>query len=591
LADERVERRLAAILAADVVGYSRLMGEDEAGTLHILKAIRNEAIDPKIAEHGGRVFKATGDGVLAEFPSVVNAVACAVEIQRDMANRNTDLPQDRAIRLRIGVNVGDVIIEGEDLFGDGVNLAARLEGIAPPGGIAVSAVVRDQIGSRLDLKFEDMGEQALKNIEQPVRAFCLRLGGSTEASLTARSILTMSDKPSIAVLPFTNMSGDPEQEYFSDGMTEDIISGLARIHWLFVIARNSTFTFKGKAVDVKQVGRQLGVRYVLEGSVRKAGERVRITSQLIDAATGAHIWTDRFDGTLSDIFDLQDRVTASVVGAIGSKLRKVEIERARAKPTESIGAYDLFLRALALHNFLTAEGNKEALRLLDRAIAIDPEYASAHGLAAYCHLRQLQRGWGTSSEPDIERGVRSARLAAEMGQDDPEALWMAGLVLAMLAGESEGGLGLIERSTILNPNSAGAWMAKGMARAYRGDSTVAIEHLEHAVRLSPLDPLAYLFWYGISFAHFADTRYTEASGWIDRAVGAAPNYMPGMRLKAALCGLLGQAEDGRKWVSRLVEINPDTTLKTLRTHLSHSIQKAKCLDAMIEGLSKAGLPE
>jgi len=586
-----MDRRLAAILAADVVGYSRLMGEDEAGTLQALKAIRNEAIDPKIAEHGGRVFKATGDGVLADFPSVVNAVACAVEIQRDMANRNTGLPQDRAIYLRIGVNVGDVIVEGEDLFGDGVNLAARLESIAPPGGIAVSAVVRDQIGSRLDLQFEDMGEQALKNIGRAVRVFSLRLDGSSEPSLTAHPIPTISDKPSIAVLPFTNMSGDPDQEYFSDGMTEDIISGLARIHWLFVIARNSTFTFKGRAVDVKQVGRQLGVRYVLEGSVRKAGERVRITSQLIDVATGAHIWTDRFEGTLSDIFDLQDRVTASVVGAIGSKLRKVEIERARAKPTENIGAYDLFLRALALHNLLTAEGNEEALRLLNRAIAIDPDYASAHGLAAYCHLRQLQRGWGTSSKPDIDRGVRSARLAAEMGQDDPEALWMAGLVLQMLAGESEGGLALIERSTTLNPNSAGAWMAKGMARAYRGDSTVAIEHLEHAARLSPLDPLAYLFWYGASFAHFADARYTEAASWIDRALLAAPNYMPGMRLKAALCGLLGQAEEGRKWVSRIVEVNPDTSLDTLQAHLTRSIHKTECLNTLIEGLRKAGLPE
>ena len=516
MAEERVLRRLAAILAADVVGYSRMMEADEGGTLAALMARRREVLEPLIVKYQGRIFKVAGDGVLVEFASAVNAVQCAVDLQQGMTTANSGMSEDRSIVLRIGVNLGDVIVEGSDLYGDGVNIAARLEAVAEPGGILVSGTAHAHIKNNIKAGFDDLGFQTLKNIAEPVRAY--RVTG-TQAVAASK---LMTDKPSLAVLPFTNMSGDPEQEYFSDGMTEDIISGLARIHWLFVIARNSTFTFKGKAVDVKQVGRQLGVRYVLEGSVRKAGERVRITSQLIDVATGAHIWADRFDGALSDIFALQDHVTASVVGAIGPKLRKVEIERARAKPTESIGAYDLFLRALALHNTLTVEAYKEALRLLERAVAIDPDYASAYGLAAYCHLRQLQRGWGASAVPGIERGIHSARLAAELGQDDPDALWMAGLVLAMLAGESEGGLGLIERSTILNPNSAGAWMASGMARAYRGESTVAIEHLEHAAQLSPLDPLAYLYWYGIAFAHFADTRYSEATGWLDRSLRAAP---------------------------------------------------------------------
>ncbi|MFO0990859.1 MAG: adenylate/guanylate cyclase domain-containing protein [Hyphomicrobiales bacterium] len=585
MAEERVRRRLAAILAADVVGYSRMMEIDEAGTLAALIARRREVLEPLVGKYQGRIFKVTGDGVLIEFGSAVNAVRCAVDLQRGMADANSGISEDRRIVLRIGINLGDVMVEGSDLYGDGVNIAARLEALAEPGGILVSGTAHAHIKNNIHSGFDDLGLQSLKNIAEPVRAFRV-----TGTPATAASNL-VADKPSIAVLPFTNMSGDPEQEYFSDGITEDIISGLARLHWLFVIARNSSFTFKGNAVDVKRVGQQLGVRYVLEGSVRKAGERVRITSQLIDAGTGAHIWTDRFDGALSDIFVLQDRVTASVVGAIGPKLRKVEIERARAKPTENIGAYDLFLRALALHNTLTVEAYEEALRLLDRAVVIDPEYASAYGLAAYCHLRQLQRGWGASAVPGIEKGIRSARLAAELGQDDPEALWMAGLVLAMLAGESEGGLGLIERSMILNPNSAGAWMASGMAHAYRGESTIAIDHLDHAAQLSPLDPLAYLFWYGTAFAHFAASRYSEATGWVDRSLRAAPNYMPGMRLRAALCGVLGQAEEGRKWVSRIVEVNPDTRLRTLRVHLTRSIHKTECLDALIEGLRKAGFPE
>ena len=397
-----------------------------------------------------------------------------------------------------------------------------------------------------------------------------------------------SAKPSIAVLPFANLSGDPAQEYFSDGITEDIIAGLARLHWLFVIARNSSFTFKGQAVDAKEIGRRLGVRYLLEGSVRKSGERVRIACQLIDAATGLHLWTDRFDGTLSDVFDLQDRITATVIGAIEPRLRHAEIERARRKPTDSIDAYDLFLRALALHNTLTFEDSQEALRLLGRAIELDPNYAAAYGLAAYCQMRQRQRGWVASTTTE---GIRLANIAARKGQDDPEALWMAGISLAILTGDSEDALALIERSLALNPNSAGAWMVSGMARAYAGDSATAIPHFERSIQLNPLDPLVYITWYGIAFAHFMAGRYDESSAWLDRSLRSLPSYLPALRLKIATCALRGHAHEYGKWIERLLAIVPDTTLGRLRLHYEPMIRNPAFRETLLSALQKAGLPE
>ena len=376
---ERAERRLAAILAADVAGYSRLMGADEEGTLAALKAIRRELGDPKIAEHRGRIVKTTGDGMLVEFPSVVDAVRCAVEVQQGMAARNTDVPAERRIEFRIGINLGDIISDDNDIYGDGVNVAARLEALAEPGGICISRVVRDQVRDKLDIAFDDRGEQQVKNIARPVHVYGIgpqasRLHAGETPAVPA---LALPDKPSIAVLPFQNMSGDPEQEYFADGMVEEITTAIARLPWLFVIARNSRLTYKGKAIDVKQVARELGVRYVLEGSVRKGGNRVRITGQLIDAASGNHIWADRFDGALDDVFDLQDQVAASVVGAIEPRLRLSEMERAARKPTENLDAYDLYLRALAQSYRYTEQGLGEAVVLLRQALAIDPSYAPA----------------------------------------------------------------------------------------------------------------------------------------------------------------------------------------------------------------------
>jgi adenylate cyclase len=399
-APARVERRLAAILAADVAGYSRLIEVDEEGTLGRLKALRAELIDPKIAGHRGRIVKTTGDGLLVEFASVVDALRCAAEIQAAMANSNAPLPPDHRIELRIGINMGDIVIDDGDIFGDGVNVAARLEGLAEPGGICVSARVQEDAAGRLDLAFEDIGEQSLKNITRPVRVYRVRDAAAKILSAPAQPVLPLPDKPSIAVLPFANMSGDPEQEYFADGMVEEIITALSRIRWLFVIARNSSFTYKGQAVDVKQVGRELGVRYVLQGSVRKAGGRVRITGQLIDAATGTHLWADRFDGSLEEVFELQDKVASRVAGVIEPALQAAETARSAGRPTNDLNAYDLYLRAYAM--FLSsARQISEGLRLMEQAIARDPRYGPALAWAAFCCDRLVQDGRSEDPAADV----------------------------------------------------------------------------------------------------------------------------------------------------------------------------------------------
>ena len=388
-----VDRRLAAILAADIAGYSRLMAEDEEATLRTLGAYRT-AISDLVAEHGGRIFGTAGDSVIVEFASAVNSVRAGVAIQRALERRNADLPKGRRMEFRIGINLGDVVAEGDDLLGDGVNVAARLQEVANPAGICISSSVQEQIEGKLQFPLTPLGERSLKNIPRPVSVY--RVDWDVDAPTTKDALsggpLTLPDKPSIAVLPFQNMSGDAEQDYFADGMVEEIITALSRMRWLFVIARNSSFTYKGRAVDVKQVGRELGVRYVLEGSVRKAGNRVRITGQLIDTSTGAHLWAERFDGGLEDIFDLQDQVTASVVGAIAPKLEQAEIERAKRKPTESLDAYDYFLRGMAAFHQWTREGNNEALPLFYKAIELDPNFASAYGMAARCY-GQRKSSW------------------------------------------------------------------------------------------------------------------------------------------------------------------------------------------------------
>ncbi len=500
---ERVERRLTAILAADVAGYSRLMGVDEEGTLAQLKAHRQALVDPKITEHRGRIVKTTGDGMLVEFASVVDAVRCAVEVQRGMIERNAGVPQDKWIEFRVGIHQGDIIIDGGDIFGDGVNVAARLEGLAEPGGICVSGRVQEDARGKLDIAFEDVGEQRLKNIERPVRVYRARLSG---AKATARAALPLPEKPSIAVLSFQNMSGDPEQEYFADGIVEEIITALSRFRQLFVIARNSSFTYKGRAVDVKQVGRELGVRYVLEGSVRKAANRVRITGQLIDAASGAHLWADRFDGALEDIFDLQDQVTERVVGAIGPKLEQAEIERAKLKPTESLDAYDYYLRGLASlpggaqeDTGKGATGTSQALPLFLKAIELDRDFALAYGLAAQCYVIDHQYGLTTNRAQAVAEVVRLARRAAALGKDDATALTRAGHALGYVLGEVEEGATLLDRALLLNPNLALAWNFGGWSKIFLGQPEIAIERMARAMRLNPLDPLLFLLQAGTAF--------------------------------------------------------------------------------------------
>jgi TolB-like protein len=461
-----VERRLAAILAADVVGYSRLMERDEAGTLAALKERRASILQPLVAAYHGRIVKVMGDGVLVEFASAVNAVSCAIELQKKMAVANDGVADDRHIVLRVGINLGDVVVEGSDLYGDGVNIAARLEALADPGSVVVSRTVFDHVRGKMKLGFDDLGEQQLKNIAEPVRIYRLRPEG--EAAI-ARPVMPLPDKPSIAVLPFQNMSADPDQEYFADGMVEEIITALSRMRWLFVIARNSSFAYKGRSVDAKQVGRELGVRYLLEGSVRKAGNRVRITGQLIDAGTGAHLWAERFDGGLEDIFDLQDQVTASVVGAIEPKLEQAEIERARRKPTESLDAYDFFLRGMAAFHQWTSGANNEALAWFSKAIELDANFAAAYAMAARCYAQRKSSGWVTDRAHEIAETAKLARRAGELGRDDAGALCSAGIALAFVVGDLDGGAAYIDRALVLNPNLAWAWLFSGLMKVWLGE--------------------------------------------------------------------------------------------------------------------------
>jgi TolB-like protein/class 3 adenylate cyclase len=545
MSEGRVERRLAAILAVDVAGYSRLMGADEEGTLAALRAVRRELGDPKIAEHRGRIVKTTGDGLLAEFASVVDAVRCAVEVQREMIARNAAAPAARRIEFRMGINVGDIIIEDGDIFGDGVNIAARLEALAEPGGICLSAAAHEQVRDRLDIAFDDLGEQQVKNITRPVRTYGVALGASSRAALPAGAPLPLPDKPSLVVLPFQNMSGDPEQEYFADGMVEEITTAIARLPWLFVIARNSAFTYKGRPVDVKQVAQELGVRYVLEGSVRKAGNRVRITGQLIDTATGAHIWANRFDGTFDDIFELQDQVASSVAGAIEPKLRQSEIERARRKPTANLTAYDLYLHALAQSYRYTEEGAAEAVVLARQALAIDPSYAPAAALVGWCRYQQRVQGWGALSDEDVVEACRLARQAIEAERDDADTIWQAAWTLFLLAGEAAMAAAALDRALALNPNAAHAWLARGHIHASRNQPEAAIEAIERARRLSPFDPYSFLCAVNIAAAHFAARCFEQAIEWADRALHDQPRMVSAIRVKVAANAHLGHLDEAR----------------------------------------------
>ncbi len=573
-------RRLVAILAADVVGYSRMIAADETATLNRLRVLRREIVEPLTAENGGRIFKTTGDGLLAEFPSTVQALRCAIAVQQRL--------RDGDLQLRIGVHQGDVVVDGDDLLGDGVNVAARLESLAEPGGICISGRVREDAAGKLTLQVEDIGEPELKNIAQRHRVFRVRLEPAD------RPTLALPDKPSIAVLPFENMSGDPEQEYFADGMVEEIITGLSCMRSFFVIARNSSFTYKGRAVDVKQVGRELGVRYVLEGSVRKAGNRVRITGQLVDAATGAHLWADRFDGALDDIFDLQDRVTVSVVGAISPRIQAAEIERAQRKPTESLQAHDLVLRAVPHMLSLDGARLKEAGRLLRQATDIDPTYALAFARLAYCIEIPMIQGWSQPTDAELEEMVRLSRLALDYGEDDPEVLSTAAFVIGDPGGDLPAGLSLVDKALALNPNSVTALLISGYLRIHLGDTETAIRHLEQAARLSPMERSSNRNSI-LSMAYLQAGRYEAAIGSAEKALQENLNQIADMRRLAAIYGLLGRTEEAQQMVQRLDAIIPGYTISKYRTYMEKTTAKGstllKALDTFCEGLRRAGLPE
>ena len=595
MSSAHVERRLAAILAADVAGSCRLIGIDEEGTLAQLKALRKTLFDPKIAEHHGRIVKNTGDGALVEFASVVDAVRCADEIQRGMAEQNIDVPQVKRIEFRIGIHVGDVIIEENDIFGDGVNIAVRLEGTAEPGGVSISDDAHRQIRGKIGIDYDDMGPQVLKNIAEPMRVWRVRIGPSFSPAMLTKSPtetaqpLALPDKPSIAVLPFENMSGDPEQEYFADGMVEDIITGLSRSKSLFVIARQSTFTYKGKAVDIKQVGRELGVRYVLEGSVRKVGNRVRITGQLIDAATGVHLWADRFDSLLEDIFDLQDRVTSSVIGAIAPQLQRAEIERAQRKPTGSLQAYDYYLRALARFYKFTREAHLEALKLAEIASDMDPEFAAAYALGARCYLQRKAFGWSFDAAQERVEARRLARRAIELDQDDPLVLAWAGHALAFVVGEIEEGAALLSRAINLDPNQATARFWSGWVHLFSGEIDAAIEQFQVALRLSPLDPSIFTAQAGMAFAHFLAGRNEEASSWATAAIRRQPKFLPAQCILAACHAMSGRVEEAREVCARAIQLDPTLRISGIKD--SAPYRRPEDIEKLAQAFRIAGMPE
>jgi adenylate cyclase len=575
-------RRLAAILAADVVGFSTMMEKDEEGTASHVRAVRREVIEPKLSAHQGRLVKTTGDGFLAEFASPVEAVRCALSIQDGIAERGE---ANEGLKLRIDINLGDIIIEDDgDVFGDGVNVAARLEQMADPGGVLISGKIYEEIEGKIHRRFETRGEQQVKNLARPVKVYAL--AGATPSKALPKP-LPLPDKPSIAVLPFTNMSGDPEVEYFVDGVVEEIITALSGVKWFFVIARNSSFTYKGRAVDVKQVGLELGVRYILEGSVRKSGARVRIIGQLVEAAAGHQLWADRFEGTLENVFQLQDQIAASVVAALEPSLRSAEINRARKKPTESLGAYDLYLRAIFEFRTYGEPGYRAAENLLRKAVAHDPEFADAWALLTDCLGRMTFIGW----YPDLNRGksetAAAASRAALTGPDNPFALSAAAWGLGIFAGQTETAIALAEKSLRLHPNSADIHTNVGFVFLYAGQIERAIEHFVAAHRLNPLDPRAHFHHTGMAMAHFFASRFDAAIDDSQKVIFDEPKIVGVRRYLIAALAHLGRVDEARAEARKLLELAPNMTI-TRASNFGFQRRMRELLEA---GLRLAGLPE
>ena len=583
-----VSRRLVAVFAADVEGYSRLMGADEVGTLKGLTE-RRAILDRLIGEHRGRIANTAGDSVLAEFGSAVDAVQCAVDAQTALAEANSSQAPDRRICFRIGIHIGDVMVRAGDLFGDGVNIAARLQSIAMPGGVCISGATYDQVRKVLLLTFVDLGVQQVKNIQEPIRAYQVGAPSETREAAPARvaeaeNSPPLPNKPSIAVLPFQNMSGDPEQEYFADGIVEEIITALSRFKWLFVIARNSSFTFKGKAVDIKEVGRRLGVRYVLEGSVRKASGKVRITGQLVDAVTGAHIWADRFERDLTDIFALQDEVTVAVVCAIQPKLLQTEIGMATRRRAENFTAYDLYLRALQQFHLSSREGVAEALRLADHALELEPRFGAVAALAGICHMQNVLFGYAIDAQFERKEAIRLLRLALSVDDDDPDTLANAALISAFMVGDCESEMA--DRAVALNPNSFLAWHCRGWVYRIAGQPEEALRSFERATRMSPVDTRLHLTFAGMGSALIELRRFDEAIVAAKKARRQSPSYSASYRCLVCAFAHLGRDGEAREAAARLLETDPTFTISAWIARGGQANSKL-----MIEGLRKAGLPE
>jgi adenylate cyclase len=579
--EQRVQRRLAAILAADVVGYSALMQRAEEATYAEFERLKRELIEPSLSRHEGRLIKTTGDGALVEFASPLAAVRCAVEIQDHLASGSSPF------RLRVGLNLGDVIV-GQDgeLYGDGINIAVRLEGIADPGGILISEKVYSEVEGKLDVGFEDRGEQQLKNISKPVRAYAVCAGAHGGLAEGLGTAPPLPDKPSIAVLPFQNMSGDPEQEYFADGMVEEITTALSRFKTLFVISRNSSFTFKGKAVDIKEVGRRLGVRYVLEGAVRKASGKVRITGQLIDAVTGAHIWADRFEHDLTDVFALQDEVTVAVVSAIRPKLFQAETEMATRRRPENLTAYDFYLRARQQSFVTTREGLAEAIRLAHHALELDPRFGYVAALAGACHTENVIRGYAADPQFDRKEALRLSRLALSIDDSDPDTLAGAAAISAFMVGDIESSIEMADRAVALNPNSYLAWHARGWVYRNAGLPEKALPSFERAIRLSLVGPLTHRPLVGTAVAYIELGRFDEAIVAGRKAQRQSPSLVFSYYCLASAFAQLGRDAEAREAAARVLDVDPAFTISAFIARGGQSNAKL-----FIQGLRKAGLPE
>jgi TolB-like protein/class 3 adenylate cyclase len=587
----RIERRLAAIVAADVAGYSRLMGLDEVGTARTLREHR-KVTDALVAKHCGRIVKTAGDGVLLEFPSVVDAVECAVAMQAVMAQRNEGVPQDRLMLLRIGINLGDILIEGDDILGDGVNVAARLEGIAEPGGICISSSAYEQVRGKVAVEFADLGEQRLKNIERAMRVYAAKssghLGAVVPSYLDVEKPLPLPDKPSIAVLPFQNMSGDPEQEYFADGVVEDITTALSRFKSLFVIGRNSSFTYKGKAVDIKQVGRELGVRYVLEGSVRKSTGRVRITGQLVDCTTGGHLWADRYDGELEDVFELQDQITTSVVGELMTSVQAAEFERAKRKPTANLDAYDCYWRGLAQQLKYTKSGSDAALAYFRKAIDLDESFFPAYSLAAAAYATRSQNRWMVDVAQERAEAVRLARRAIELGQSDEMALCRGGFVLALFARELDFGAECMRRGLAMNPNYALGWIHSAWIQLFLGEHRTARAHAQQLERLSPRDPTLFQGKLVVALSHVFEGHFEEAAYLADHLTRERPALVSGWCVLAISKALAGDVASANIATRKALELDPSLTVSAIVA--SGPLRRAADVERVREGYLRAGFP-